>query len=145
MVFLLFSLTRILSLSCSCGRLGRLKLRVFEPPNAPKSTPKLLQNTRPHFVTLKVPNLPPFGALLGTPKSPQNWLPAPGGAPGRSWIAFWRRQFLLGIPSRSPHDHFGCSWARLDPPGGDFCSILVPPGLVLAPPRPNLAPLRGIF
>ena len=42
-VFLLSSLTRILFLSCSCGRFWRFKLHVLEPPNAPKSTPKALR------------------------------------------------------------------------------------------------------
>ena len=67
-VFLVFSPTRILSLSCSCARFWRLKLHVFAPPSAPKSTPKSLRNRVPILSRLR----PQIRLVLGPLWAPQN-------------------------------------------------------------------------
>ena len=144
-VFLLFSSTRMLSLSCSSGRFWRFNFHVLEPPNAPKSTPKSLRKRFSILATFKTSNLPRFGAPLGTQNRPK----IPSRPLGGHLAAL---ESHLGGLSSCLGAHRGVLMTILGAPGpiwtplgGDFCPIWAPPGPVLTPPKPYLAPRRGSF
>ena len=130
-VFLVFSPTGLLSLSCSFGRFFGFKVYVLGPQNGPKSIPKSLRNRVPILTRLRVQICSVLGALW----APQN---RPKIASRTLWAHLAVLKLHLGA-SRSPHPHFGPIWT---PPGDDFGSILVPHGpfgLVLGP----FGPPRG--
>ena len=142
-VFQLFSPTRILSLSCSCARFWHLKLHVFAPPSAPKSTPKSLRNRVPILSRLR----PQICIVLGPLWAPQN---RPKIAPRPLGVHLAALELHLGGLSSGLGAYRGLLRTILGAPGplwtspgGDFCSILALPGPVLGPPRPTLALRRG--
>ena len=121
MVFLIFSPTRILSLSCFFTRSLCLKTPRFGTPKRSK-TPKSLQNRVSILTGLRLQICLVLDALW----APQN---RPKIAPRTLWAhleASWWPQLLLGGSSPSHHAHFGCSWAHWDPPGGRFWLHLGP-------------------
>ena len=82
------------------------------PQNGPKSIPKSLRNRVPILTRLRVQICSVLGALW----APQN---RPKIASRTLWAHLAVLKLHLGA-SRSPHAHFGSSWAHLDPPGGRF-------------------------
>jgi hypothetical protein len=116
------------------------KLHVLGPPNAPKSTPKSLQNRVSILTGLRLQICLVLDALW----APQN---RPKIAPRTLWAhleASWWPQLLLGGASTSPHAHFGCSWAHLDPPGGRFWLHLGPSWARFDPTKAQFGSTRSL-
>ena len=114
------------------------KVYVLGLQNGPKSIPKSLRNRVPILTRLRVQICLVLGALW----APQN---RPKIASRTLWAHLAVLKLHLGA-SRSPHAHFGSSWAHLDPPRG---TILAPFWCLMGQFGPHQGSVwhhgRGIF
>ena len=116
------------------------KLHVLGPPNAPKSTPKSLQNRVSILTRLRLRICLVLGALWAPQNPPKIASRDPVGAPGGVLVASAR----AWGSSTSPHAHFGCSWAHLDPPGGRFWLHLGPSWAHFDPTKAQFGSTRSL-
>ena len=110
---------------------------VFGLQNGPKSIPKSLRNRVPILTRLRVQICSVLGALW----APQN---RPKIASRTLWAHLAVLKLHLGA-SRSPHAHFGSSWAHLDPPGGRFWLHFGASWANLDPTKAQFGTTEGVY
>ena len=122
LVFLVFSPTGLLSLSCSFGRFFLFKVYVLGLQNGPKSIPKSLRNRVPILTRLRVQICSVLGAL---------W--APQNRPKIASRTLWAHLAVLKLPlgdlsfAWEPIEVSSCPfWVLLGPFGPPRGTILAP-------------------
>ena len=101
---------------CPClaflAAFGASNCTFWNPQTLPNRPPNRSENASP-FCYVQSPKFASFWGPFGHPKTAPKSLPGP-------WGCTWLLLNCILVASAPPHDHFGCSWAPLDPPGGRF-------------------------